>query len=74
MDLAPALFVAIDDVVRTWTQTVYAKDTGHPLVVINHGTSEEACMKMLAAHLRKAYLDKTVIHYAGGCTYDWVTS
>jgi putative NIF3 family GTP cyclohydrolase 1 type 2 len=73
MDLAPALFVAIDDVVRTWTQTVYAKDTGHPLVVINHGTSEEAGMRMLAAHLRKAYPDRTVVHYPQGCTYDWVT-
>ncbi|OGD17631.1 MAG: hypothetical protein A2Y69_10105 [Candidatus Aminicenantes bacterium RBG_13_59_9] len=73
MDLAPALFIAIDDVVRTWTQTVYAKDTGHPLVVINHGTSEEAGVRMLADQLRKVYPDKKVIHYAQGCTYDWVT-
>ena len=71
MDLAPGLFVAIDDVVRTWTQTVYAKDTGHPLVVINHGTSEEAGMRRLAEHLRKVYQERTVIHYAQGCTYDW---
>jgi len=74
MDLAPRLFIAIDDVIRTWTQTVYAKDTGHPLVVINHGTSEEAGVRLLAEHLRKAYADRTVIHYAGGCTYDWITA
>lgn len=72
MDLAPALFIAIDDVVRTWTQTVYAMDTGHPLVVINHGTSEEAGVRILAEHLRKTYPDRTVIHYAQGCTYAWV--
>ena len=74
LDLAPGLFIAIDDVVRTWTQTIYAKDTGHPLVVINHGTSEEAGVRLLAEHLRKAYPDRTVIQYAGGCTYDWITA
>jgi putative NIF3 family GTP cyclohydrolase 1 type 2 len=73
MDLSPGLFIAIDDVVRTWTQTVYAKDTGHPLVVINHGTSEEAGVRMLAEHLRTAYPNRTVIHYAQGCTYEWLT-
>lgn len=73
MDLAPGLFIAIDDVVRTWTQTVYAKDTGYPLVVINHGTSEEAGVRMLSEHLRRAYPERKVIHYAQGCTYDWVT-
>jgi putative NIF3 family GTP cyclohydrolase 1 type 2 len=72
MDLAPGMFIAIDDVVRTWTQTVYAKDTGHPLVVINHGTSEEAGMRMLAEHLRRVYPGRKVFHCAQGCTYDWV--
>lgn len=73
MDLAPGLFIAIDDVVRTWTQTVFARDTGYPLVVINHGTSEEAGVRMLAEHLRTAYPDRKVVHYTQGCTYEWVT-
>ncbi len=73
MGLEPGLFIAIDDVVRTWTQTVYAKDTGHPLVVINHGTSEEAGVRMLSEHLKKTYPERRVIHYAQGCTYDWMT-
>lgn len=73
MDLAPGLFIAIDDVVRTWTQTVFARDTGHPLVVINHGTSEEAGVRMLSEHLAKTYPERKVIHYAQGCGYEWVT-
>jgi putative NIF3 family GTP cyclohydrolase 1 type 2 len=73
-DLAPALFIAIDDVVRTWTQTVYARDTGHPLVVVNHGASEEAGVRALSEHLKTAHPERNVIHYAEGCTYDWVTA
>ncbi|RPJ80432.1 MAG: NGG1p interacting factor NIF3 [Acidobacteria bacterium] len=56
-DLQPDLYIAIDDTVRTWIQTTYAEDTGHPLVVINHGTSEEFGMRQLNAHLRKGVPD-----------------
>jgi len=73
MDLAPDLFVTLDDIVRTWTQTVYARDTGHPLVVINHGASEEAGVRLLSAHLKKAYPEHKVVHYPQGCGYEWVT-
>jgi hypothetical protein len=73
MDLAPDLFIAIDDIVRTWTQTVYAEDTGHPLVVVNHGATEEAGMRGLSEFLAKTYTGRKVVHYPGGCGYDWVT-
>lgn len=73
MDLAPALFISIDDVVRSWTQTVYARDTGHPLVVVNHGATEEAGVRGLSEFLKKRYPDRQVIHYAQGCGYEWVT-
>jgi hypothetical protein len=45
MHLKPDIFLAIDDSINTWTQTTYAKDTGWPLVVMNHGTCEEFGMK-----------------------------
>lgn len=73
MDLRPDLFIALGDVVRTWTQAVYARDTGQPLVVIDHGTSEEAGMRLLSGHLRQAYPGRKVVHYAQGCGYEWVT-
>ena len=74
MDLAPALFIAIDDVVQTWTQTVYARDSGHPLVVVNHGATEEAGVRGLAEFLKNRFPERKVIHYAQGCGYDWVTA
>lgn len=72
MDLEPGLFIAVGDVVRTWTQAVYARDTGHPLIVVDHGVTEEAGMHGLSEHLRKTYPDRTVIHYPQGCGYDWI--
>jgi putative NIF3 family GTP cyclohydrolase 1 type 2 len=72
MQLEPDLFIAIDDTVRTWIQTTYAEDTGTPLLVVNHGTSEEFGIKLLNEHLAKAFQDHAVIHYKQGCTYQWI--
>jgi putative NIF3 family GTP cyclohydrolase 1 type 2 len=74
MHLAPDLFIAIDDSVRTWVQTTWAEDTGKPLVVVNHGTSEEFGIQMLNEHLKNAFREYDVLHYKQGCTYKWVTA
>jgi putative NIF3 family GTP cyclohydrolase 1 type 2 len=73
-DLKPDLFIAIDDVVRTWTQTTYASDTGDPLIVINHGTSEEMGMRMLNKIIRQKFPELEAIHFEQGCTYKWITA
>lgn len=71
-ELDADLHIAIDDSIRTWTQTTYAEDTGRPLVVINHGTSEEPGMVALNSHLKVSFQDYEVIHFDQGCTYRWV--
>jgi putative NIF3 family GTP cyclohydrolase 1 type 2 len=72
-DLKPDLFIAIDDVVRTWTQTSYASDTGEPLIVINHGTSEEMGMRMLNKIISQKFPDIETVHFNQGCSYKWIT-
>lgn len=72
-DLKPDLFIAIDDVVRTWIQTAYASDTGNPLIVINHGTSEEMGMRMLNQIIKQKFPGLETIHFNQGCTYKWIT-
>jgi len=67
------MFIAIDDVVRTWTQTTYASDSGQPLIVINHGTSEEAGMRMLNQIIKKKFPKLETIHFEQGCSYKWIT-
>jgi putative NIF3 family GTP cyclohydrolase 1 type 2 len=73
MQLEPDLFIAIDDTIRTWIQTTYAEDTGRPLVVVNHGTSEEFGIQWLSEHLAATFRDYEVIHYQQGCTYRWIS-
>lgn len=72
-ELQPDLFIGIDDTIRTWIQTTYAEDTGQPLVVINHGTSEEYGMQSLNGHLSEVFKDYDVIHLRQGCGYRWIT-
>jgi len=72
-DLKPDMFIAIDDVVRTWTQTTYASDSGQPLVVINHGTSEEMGMRRLSQLIQKKFPKLETIHFNQGCSYKWIT-
>ncbi len=72
-ELDPDLFISIDDTIRTWIQTTYAMDSGQPLVVINHGTSEEFGVRALSDHLQEHIRDHEVIHFNQGCSYQWVT-
>jgi hypothetical protein len=61
-------------VVRTWIQTTFADDTGQPLVIINHGTSEEFGMRLLNSRLKSLFADYDVIHLEQGCGYTWVSA
>ncbi len=70
--LEPDLFIAIDDSIRTWTQTTFAEDSGRPLVVVNHGTSEEPGMKGLSQHLKAQFPAIPVHHIPQGCGYRWI--
>ena len=72
-DMKPDVFIAIDDVVRTWIQTSYASDTGQPLIIINHGTSEEMGMRMLNQIIKQKFPNIETIHFDQGCTYKWIT-
>jgi len=74
MDIEADLRIAIDDSVKTWTQTYYAIDTGNPLIIVNHGTTEENGMKLLNSHLKEIFPAKDVIHFNQGCTYKWISN
>jgi len=72
-DLNPDIFISLDDVVNTWIQTTFAADSGHPLIVINHGTSEEMGMRMLNQIIKERFPEIETIHFNEGCTYKWIT-
>jgi putative NIF3 family GTP cyclohydrolase 1 type 2 len=72
-ELNPDMYIGIDDTIRTWIQTTFAEDTGKPLVVINHGTSEEMGMRLLNEYLSKNIPSIEFIHISQGCSYKWIT-
>ncbi len=74
MDLDMDLAIAIDDSINTWTQTTFAEDTGRPLVVVNHGSTEEFGMKELSDQLNKALDEYETLHFKQGCSYKWLTA
>jgi putative NIF3 family GTP cyclohydrolase 1 type 2 len=74
MEMEMDLAIAIDDSINTWTQTTFAEDTGKPLVVVNHGTTEEFGMKELSLQLGKAFDKFEIHHFQQGCTYKWITA
>ena len=74
MDLDMDLAIAIDDSINTWTQTTFAEDTGRPLVVVNHGSTEEFGMKELSDQLNKALDQYETLHFKQGCSYRWLTA
>ena len=73
-DMQPDLYLAVDDTIRAWIQGTYAEDTGIPLVVINHGVSEENGMRLLNEFLSKTFPEFEFIHFNQGCSYKWITN
>lgn len=71
-DLKPDLAIAIDDSVKTWTQTYFARDTGRPLVIVNHGATEEMGLRELRNIISEKFPSIDVIHFKQGCTYKWI--
>jgi putative NIF3 family GTP cyclohydrolase 1 type 2 len=73
-ELGADLAISVDDVVRAWIAGEWCRDTGRPLVVVNHCVSEEPGMVTLAAYLEKAFPGTPVTHIAQGCSYEPVVS
>ncbi len=72
--LGAGMAVTIDDRIKTWAEPAWAEDSGFPLAVIHHGTSEEWGVRSLARLLAERYPDLKVRLLPQGCTYRWVTA
>jgi len=70
--LGAEMSVAVDDAVQSWSHTAYAEDSGYPLVVIDHGTSEEWGVRRVGERLRAAFPGIPMYHLAQGCGFRWI--
>lgn len=68
MDLKADAYIAVQDVVRTWVQTAYAIDSGLPLMVLDHGTTEDYGMKMLCDFVQ-GHTELPCTYLPQGCTF-----
>jgi putative NIF3 family GTP cyclohydrolase 1 type 2 len=71
--LGADMALAIDDRIKTWSEPVWAEDAGYPIVVINHGTSEEWGVRRLAAIVAAGHPAVPVRLLPQGCGYRWIT-
>jgi putative NIF3 family GTP cyclohydrolase 1 type 2 len=63
------LAVTVDDIARAWIIGEYCQDEGHPLVVVNHGVSEDCAMESLATQIREFLPEIEVVRIAQGASY-----
>lgn len=68
-ELGADLAISVDDVVRAWVAGEWCRDTGNPLIVVNHCVSEEPGMVTLAAHLAETFPEIEVTHIPQQCTF-----
>jgi putative NIF3 family GTP cyclohydrolase 1 type 2 len=72
VELGADMALTIDDRIKTWTEGQWADDSGYPLVVIHHGSSEEWGVRRLAELVREAYHEIPVKLLAQGYTARWI--
>lgn len=67
--LGAELAVSVDDIVRAWIDGEWARDTGHPVAVVNHGVAEAIAMESLADELRSVLPGVEVTVIDQGCSH-----
>lgn len=68
-NLGAELAVSVDDIVRAWIDGEWARDTGRPVAVVNHGVAEAIAMDSLANEIRSVLPGVQVTVVDQGCSY-----
>ena len=61
--------VVSEDGTYLWESGQWAKETGIPMIIVNHALSEEPGMVTLANYLEKTFLNIPVMHIPVGCMF-----
>lgn len=74
VELGADMGITIDDRIKTWAEGQWADDSGYPLAVINHGTSEEWGVRRLAEIVAEKFAALPVRLLPQGCGYRWIAA
>ncbi|MHA1732539.1 MAG: Nif3-like dinuclear metal center hexameric protein [Promethearchaeota archaeon] len=67
------VLLVTDDGTRLWESGQWSRDSGVPLLVVNHATAEEPGMVTLAEYIRGVFPGTPVHHLPVGCLYRTIT-
>lgn len=70
--LGAEMCVTIDDRIKTWIEPEWADDSGYPIVVIHHGTSEEWGVRRLHEIIEQKFPDLPVRMVPQGFRCRWI--
>lgn len=71
--LGAEMCITIDDRIKTWTEAEWADDSGFPMVVIHHGTSEEPGVRRLHELIAEKFPLLNVKLLPQGFRARWIT-
>jgi putative NIF3 family GTP cyclohydrolase 1 type 2 len=74
LELGAEMCVTIDDQIKTWMEAEWADDSGFPMVVIHHGTSEEWGVHRLYEIIAHAFPDTPVHLLRQGYRARWLAA
>jgi putative NIF3 family GTP cyclohydrolase 1 type 2 len=72
VELGAEMCVTIDDRIKTWIETEWSDDSGYPMIVIHHGTSEEWGVRRLKEIVAEKYPKKKVTLIPQGFRAKWI--
>jgi hypothetical protein len=70
--LGAELSIVVDDAYSSVRLGSHMRDLDYPMIIVNHGVSEEWAVGNLAEHLRRVFPDVEVIYIPQYCTYEFV--
>lgn len=74
VELGAEMGLSIHDRIKTWTEGEWAEDSGFPLLVVDHGTTEEWGVRELAERLRRGLPGLSIRRVAQGCSHRWIAA
>ncbi len=69
IDLGADVIIGTDDGTRYWYTGAWALETGTPLIIVNHASSEEPGLRNLAAYIAEQFMPVKTEFIPQGCMY-----